>query len=223
MTDTDESPMNSMDSLLQQADTFIQSHQEWAGLLLGLLAMGESMLIVGILIPATAFMLLFGGLIGSGTLEPVPVLTWGIVGAIIGDAISYYIGRLLGPAVIHRWPLNKQKRTVARARLFFYKYGMLSIFAGRFLGPLRAVVPTVAGIMKMRHWRFQVANTLSAAIWVPVMLMPGYLTGRSVEAFGSSTGSTSMIIGTALSIVLAAWITLSIVRKRRPNSIINPK
>tara|TARA_R110000851_G_scaffold333421_1_gene512935 strand:- start:63455 stop:64087 length:633 start_codon:yes stop_codon:yes gene_type:complete len=204
-----------MEELVNQLTQFIHANQEWTGLILGLMTMGESLLIVGIAIPATAIMLVVGGLIGSGTVEPLPVIGWGILGAIIGDGISYYIGRWLGPQIIHRWPLNRQKRAVARARLFFYKYGMLSIFGGRFLGPLRAIIPTVAGVMKMRHWRFQVANILSAIVWVPVMLIPGYLTGRSIGALGSDGGNASIIISTVLSVVIAIAIMLVVIRKRR--------
>ena len=208
-----------MDQIVNEITLFINTHQEWAAFILGLLAMGESLLVVGIAIPATAIMLVVGGLVGNGTLDAGPVVFWGIVGAVIGDAISYYIGRLLGPRIIHRWPLNKQRRAVARARHFFYRYGMLSIFAGRFLGPLRAILPTVAGVMKMRHGRFQVANILSAIVWIPVMLLPGYLTGKSIGALGSNGTNAGLVISFVLSVVIAVWITLALIRKRKSRAI----
>ena len=208
-----------MEQIVNEITLFINSNQEWAAFILGLLAMGESLLVVGIAIPATAVMLVVGGLVGNGTLDAGPVVFWGIVGAVVGDAISYYIGRLLGPRIIHRWPLNKQRRAVARARHFFYRYGMLSIFAGRFLGPLRAILPTVAGVMKMRHGRFQVANILSAIVWIPVMLLPGYLTGKSIGALGSNGTNAGLVISFVLSVVIAVWITLALIRKRKSRTI----
>ncbi|MFA7625340.1 MAG: DedA family protein [Pusillimonas sp.] len=208
-----------MEQIVNEITLFINSNQEWAAFILGLLAMGESLLIVGVAIPATAIMLVVGGLVGNGTLDAGPVVFWGIVGAVVGDAISYYIGRLLGPRIIHRWPLNKQRRAVARARHFFYRYGMLSIFAGRFLGPLRAILPTVAGVMKMRHARFQVANILSAIVWIPVMLLPGYLTGKSIGALGSNGTNAGLVISFVLSVVIAVWITLALIRKRKSRTI----
>jgi membrane protein DedA with SNARE-associated domain len=208
-----------MEQIVNEITLFINTHQEWAAFILGLLAMGESLLVVGIAIPATAIMLVVGGLVGNGTLDAGPVVFWGIVGAVVGDAISYYIGRLLGPRIIHRWPLNKQRRAVARARHFFYRYGMLSIFAGRFLGPLRAILPTVAGVMKMRHGRFQVANILSAIVWIPVMLLPGYLTGKSIGALGSNGTNAGLVISFVLSVVIAVWITLTLIRKRKSRTI----
>ena len=208
-----------MEQIVNEITLFINSNQEWAAFILGLLAMGESLLIVGVAIPATAIMLVVGGLVGNGTLDAGPVVFWGIVGAVVGDAISYYIGRILGPRIIHRWPLNKQRRAVARARHFFYRYGMLSIFAGRFLGPLRAILPTVAGVMKMRHARFQVANILSAIVWIPVMLLPGYLTGKSIGALGSNGTNAGLVISFVLSVVIAVWITLTLIRKRKSRTI----
>lgn len=208
-----------MEQIVNEITLFINNNQEWAAFILGLLAMGESLLVVGIAIPATAIMLVVGGLVGNGTLDAGPVVFWGIVGAVVGDAISYYIGRLLGPRIIHRWPLNKQRRAVARARHFFYRYGMLSIFAGRFLGPLRAILPTVAGVMKMRHGRFQVANILSAIVWIPVMLLPGYLTGKSIGALGSNGTNAGLVISFVLSVVIAVWITLTLIRKRKSRTI----
>lgn len=208
-----------MEQIVSEITGFIHTHQEWAAIILGLLAMGESLLIVGVAIPATAIMLVVGGLVGNGTLDAGPVIFWGIIGAIIGDAISYYIGRLLGPRIIHRWPLNKQRRAVARARHFFYRYGMLSIFAGRFLGPLRAILPTVAGVMKMRHNRFQVANILSAIVWIPVMLTPGYLTGKSVGALGSNGTNAGLLISFVISVVIAVWIMLVLIRKRKARPV----
>ncbi|OXR48437.1 hypothetical protein PuT2_12140 [Pusillimonas sp. T2] len=208
-----------MEQIVLEITQFINANQEWAAMILGLLAMGESLLIVGLAIPATAVMLVVGGLVGNGTLDAGPVIFWGVIGATIGDAISYYIGRLLGPRIIHRWPLNQQKRAVARARYFFYRYGMLSIFGGRFLGPLRAILPTVAGIMKMRHWRFQLANVLSAIIWIPVMLLPGYLTGRSIGALGSNGTNAGLIVSFVLSVVIAVWIAMALMRKRKTRQI----
>src|SRR5690606_14590317 len=113
-----QNDLRNMDQYIQIVSTFIETHQEWAGLTLGVLAMGESLLIIGLAIPATALMLLVGGLVGNGTLEPLPLIAWGIAGAALGDAISYFIGRLLGPKIVRSWPLNKQRRTVARARYF---------------------------------------------------------------------------------------------------------
>ncbi|WP_459614400.1 DedA family protein [Bordetella sp. 2513F-2] len=207
-----------MDSYIDQAGTFIQTHQEWAGLVTFLLTLGESLIVVGLFIPATALLLLTGGLIGAGTLSPWPILAWGVAGAVLGDALSYGLGRWCGPGVLHRWPLNRQRAAVARARLFFSRYGFAAVLMGRFLGPLRSTVPTVAGVMRMHHGRFQLANTLSAVLWLPLMLAPGFLTARGLGA-AHDMQNVGLMVGTAASVLLGVWLLVMLVRKRRSTPV----
>ncbi len=103
------------------------------------------------------------------------MIGWSIAGASLGDLVTYWIGRWIGPGIVHRYPLNRDKTTVARARLFFRQYGFRAIFIGRFLGPVRPTIPLVAGIMRMPHLNFQIANVTSAIVWVPFMLFWGIL------------------------------------------------
>ena len=53
------------------------------------------------------------------------------------------------------------------------KWGIPGIFIGRFFGPLRAVVPLIAGIFEIPFWRFQLANFFSAFVWAAVLLTLG--------------------------------------------------
>jgi len=205
-----------MADFIEQVRRFIETHQEWAGLVTALLTLGESLVLVGLFVPATALMLVTGGLVGSGTLDGPTILAWGIAGAIIGDAISYGLGRWLGPGILRRRPLNRQRQTVARARLFFYRYGFASVLLGRFLGPFRAIIPTIAGVMGMPNGRFQLANVLSAVAWMPVMLAPGYLAARGMEdGLAGGGGQIVMLIGTAISVLLGLWLLATLLRPRR--------
>ncbi|MFD4840635.1 DedA family protein [Achromobacter sp. NPDC058515] len=203
-----------MDHYITEIGQFIQANQAWAGPITFLLTLGESLVLVGLFIPATALMLLTGGLIGSGTLDPWGVIAWGIGGAIVGDALSYWLGRWAGPGVLRRWPLKQQRTGVARARLFFYRYGFASVLIGRFLGPIRSTIPTVAGVMGMAHARFQLANVSSAILWLPLMLAPGYITARSLGA-AENAQQIAMMIGAGFSVLLGCGLLLAMMRKRR--------
>lgn len=187
-----------MDDLIPRATAFIAQHGIWAGPIVGLLAFGESLAVVGLLVPATAMMIAVGGLIGAGVVDPFPIIAWAVVGAVVGDWISYSIGRRIGPAAYRRWPLNRHRPMVARARLFFRRYGFLSIFAGRFLGPIRATIPLVAGVMEMDRRRFQLSNVTSALLWVPVMFAPGYFAVKNMGSIGHVTEAHLLGIGVAI-------------------------
>ena len=193
-----------MDDLASRATLLVAAYGAWAGPVIGLLAFGESLAVIGVLIPATAVMIAIGGLIGAGTLDPVPVYIWAVAGAILGDWLSYWIGRRIGPSVYRRWPLNRHRPMVARTRLFFRKYGFLSVFFGRFLGPVRATIPLVAGVMEMARKPFQLANLLSALLWVPLMFAPGYLAGSSLGPSFAITEWHLIVFGVGVMILTFA-------------------
>lgn len=178
-----------MDQFVAQIGLFLEHHGAWAGPLLGLIAFGESLAIIGLFVPATALMLMIGGLIGGGVIDPAPVFVWSVAGSVLGDALSYALGRKLGPRIYYRAPLNRHLPLVARTRLFFRNYGFWSVLIGRFLGPIRSTIPLVAGVMRMPQRPFQIANLLSALLWVPVMLAPGFLAARSMGGLDGLTGS----------------------------------
>lgn len=163
----------SLQEITQVIMEFIKNHQVWALPIIFLLAFGESLAIVSLLIPATAILLGTGALIGAGLIPFVPTLLAASAGAIVGDWVSYWLGKHYHEKIINTWPLNKHPKTVYRAEQFFHRYGLMGVFIGRFFGPLRAVVPLIAGAMHMPNLKFNIANVTSAPVWAFVMLAPG--------------------------------------------------
>jgi len=166
---------------------YITANRAWAGPIVCLLAFAESMAFLSLFVPFTAMIVAAGTLIGAGTLDPWIILPWGILGASLGDAVSYWIGRYFGDKVPHVWPFKNDPELLARGHRFFLRWGVLSVCLGRFFGPLRAVVPIIAGMMEMPHGRFQVANVGSAIVWLPLLMLPGAIAGtlfKDVANFG---------------------------------------
>lgn len=201
-----------MQALIDQLVLFIQNNQSWAGLVIFLMTFGESLFVLGLFIPATVLLFATGTLIATGVLHAGTILIWGVVGAILGDAVSFWLGRWMGPKFLRHKYLNKHRRQVARARLFFYRYGFLAVLIARFLGPLRCFIPTVAGVMGMPEIRFQIANIVSAILWLPALLAPGYLASLSVEAIKEGQHSTIYSLVGLSVIATIAWL---VIRKRR--------
>jgi membrane protein DedA with SNARE-associated domain len=169
-----------MESLLQPASEFIGRHHDWAGLVLAVATFLESLLLIGAFVPATALMLLAGGLVAGGFLEPLPVIAGCTIGAVLGDGVSFAIGRRFGARALRHRSLIPHRRHVARTRLLCSRHGATAVFMGRFLGPLRAFVPVVVGGLRMPQRTFQVANVVSGLVWVLVMLAPGYLAAKGM-------------------------------------------
>lgn len=190
-----------MEGWIGDLGQFISSNQIWAGPIVGLIAFGESLAVIGMLIPATPIMLAIGGLIGAGIIDPLPVIIGAIIGAVIGDIISYILGWWLGRRVIHQWPLNKHRTLIAKTRLLFRKYGFAAVFFGRFFGPIRCTVPLVAGMMSMDQKRFQTANLLSAIVWAPLMILPGWVAGYGAGIFANLTSDHWMWMAIVLTVI----------------------
>ncbi|WP_395444901.1 DedA family protein [Caulobacter sp. UC70_42] len=169
-----------MANLAQTASVFIAEHRALGAALVGLVAFGESMMVVGAFLPATVLLIAAGGLIAAGLLDGPSVLLWATVGAVAGDSLSFAIGRTLGPRLLRGRLLKPHARAIARTRLLIRRFGGLTIFIGRFAGPLRALVPVMAGMAGMPQRRFQLVNFASGIVWVAAFVGPGYAGARGM-------------------------------------------
>lgn len=196
-----------MDQLTHEVLAFITAHPELAALLIGLTAFGESFAVISFLIPGTTILVAAGTLVTKGVLDPLEIAVAAAIGAILGDAISYWIGLKFGHALPNHWPFKTHRATLERGVHFFQRFGWLSIFIGRFLGPLRAFVPLVAGMCRMPTLPFYTANILSAVIWAPSLLYSGYLLGLVFEAHWSPQEKALAIAAAVIVAVAAAALT----------------
>jgi membrane protein DedA with SNARE-associated domain len=138
------------------------------------LAFGESLAFVSLILPFFGILFAIGLLIGaSDALGFWSILTAAAIGAAVGDWLSYWLGYHYHDRIAGMWPLNRYPKLLPTGHAFFKRWGAWAIVFGRFLGPLRASVPIVAGIAQMPQIWFQLANWSSAFLWAYVLLAPG--------------------------------------------------
>jgi len=110
----------------------------------------------------------------------VPVLTvLLIIAAVLGDAVNYFIGYKLGPAVFTKETgrlLNKKH--LLKAQEFYEKYGGKTIILARFVPVIRTFAPFVAGIGKMNYFRFAMYNVIGGIAWVIICVAAGHFFGQ---------------------------------------------
>ncbi|HEY8336014.1 MAG TPA: DedA family protein [Tardiphaga sp.] len=162
-----------MDGMVQGLIEFVRLHQTWAAPLVLVLAFGESLAFISLLVPAWGALVAIGALIGVSGISFWPVWIAGGIGAALGDWLSYWFGFKYKHHVAQIWPLSRYPDILLRGEAFVQNWGVPSIFIGRFFGPLRASVPLAAGIFEMPYWRFQIANFVSALVWSAVLLLFG--------------------------------------------------
>ena len=189
-----------MDYLASEVVALIKAHPDWAALVIGLVAFGESFVFLSLLFPGTAILIASGALVEAGILNPFSPVLAGIFGAALGDAISFWLGQKFGPRIANVWPFRHHPERLESGIMFFERYGTASVFIGRFFGPLRAVIPLAAGILHMPTRRFYIANVLSAIIWAPVLIFSGDLLAHSL---GPENLATKILWITILIAVLA--------------------
>lgn len=165
--------METVNGLFGDLVAIVQVHHAWAAPVIFVLAFGESLAIVSLLFPATVVLFGIGALIGAGGLDFWPLWAAAAVGAALGDSVSYWLGARYGQAIFAMWPLRRHPEMLPRGMRFFSRWGVASVFLGRFFGPLRASVPLIAGICAMPRMGFQLANWGSALVWAAGVLAPG--------------------------------------------------
>ena len=158
----------------------MQEHRAWAGPLVFVLAFGESLAFVSLILPFWGILVAIGVLISGniGSVEFWTILTAAAVGAACGDWLSYWLGYHYHEGIARMWPLSRYPDLLPKGRAFFDKWGPWAIVLGRFSGPLRASVPIVAGTVQMPKGMFQLANWSSAFLWAGVLLVFGDGMGR---------------------------------------------
>jgi membrane protein DedA with SNARE-associated domain len=202
------------DGLVQTAQSWLQAGAGWAPAVVFVITFLESLPGISLLVPATALLLATGALLGTGTLEPGPIVIAAIAGAIVGDAVGFWLSRAYGPDMVRRLLPRSQRRAYARALLLFRRFGWAAVFFGRFLGPVRAVAPLVAGVARMRERHFQAANIASALVWAPLLLLPGYAAARGAEEAGME--DHHLVIALLLAAKLAVvWLLVKRWRARQ--------
>ncbi len=172
--------------------------------------------VLGTVILETPVAVLAGALAAQGHFSFLLAMVSATIGGIIGDALGYYLGRWLGMEVLsHHWLITR--RQWDRAHVFFERHGGKSIIIARFIGPVRTVMPLVAGLSTMSPRSFWVYNIASAIIWTAVFYPLGYFFGaqwRTIVAWAERGGWAALLI--ILLGLAYAWM-------RHRSTLISPK
>lgn len=192
-----------MESIQPYLDYFA-AHPDWALALIFLIAFGEALLIIGLFVPSTVVLVGAGVLVGTNHLPFWPVLLVTAIGAIAGDQVSYWAGRLYGQRLKTLWPLNRYPQLVAKGEDFIKQHGGKSIAIGRFVPGVKAVVPGIAGMFGMGQMYFAAINFSSGIVWAAAHVFPGILVGQGLALAGELSGRLVVVLLVLLLILATA-------------------
>jgi membrane protein DedA with SNARE-associated domain len=152
----------------------------WFYVLVALAAVLESTFIIGAFIPGTVILLFFGFTASAGDISLSGVILATSAGAILGDFISYFIGRYGSGFVKENKGLLRISH-IEIGKAFFHKHGGKSVLLGRFISPIRQIIPFIAGAVHMQYRKFITLNVVGAFLWAISYILLGYYFGANGE------------------------------------------
>jgi len=187
---------------------WLHVHPHWAGFVTFLIALTESLAIVGYIIPGSVMMTAVGTLIGANIIPTWTTIIWAILGAIAGDGLSYRIGHHFKDNIRNMWFFRRYPQWLNKGEQFFNRHGGKSVFLGRFVGAVRPIVPLIAGMLRLESWRFFLSNVFSALLWAPAYMVPGVLIGAAALQMDPKTATEFVLWILALLLVvgLTFWL-----------------
>jgi len=183
---------------------WLSANPGWAGFWVFVMSFVESLAFVGILVPGIIILFGLGALISLGAMDMLPIWLWGSLGALVGDISSYAIGHRYKGHLAEIWPFTHFPRMLERGRDFFHVHGPKSVVIGRFIGPLRPVIPVTAGMLGLTPRRFLMVDIPACIVWTPAYLIPGMLFGASLEVASEYAGRMSLVLVIG---VVTVWLT----------------
>lgn len=179
----------------------LKSEPQWLMLLIFLVAFVEAFALVGVVVPGVV--ILFALSMAVGFEPKLFLLAWASasLGAFLGDSVSFQLGR--------NWQPKRQGELLDRARALFHDHGGKSIFLGRFIGPVRPVIPLVGGMLAVRWRTFLIFALPACVLWAPVYLLPGMIFGASIEMAAQVAGRLAVVL---VLLVIGTWFGLWLVR-----------
>lgn len=168
----------------QHLAELVATYGLWIYGILFLIVFAETGLVVTPFLPGDSLLFAVGAMGAVGALDARIAAILLIIAAVLGDAVNYAIGRFVGPRVFTATAgeglldraLNREH--LARAHVFFEKYGGKAVVLGRFVPIVRTFVPFVAGAGSMDYPQFALYNVLGALAWVGICLGAGYAFGN---------------------------------------------
>lgn len=193
---------------------WLNANPELAGLVTFIISASESIAIIGTIVPGSITMTAIGALAGAGIIPLWGTIICAILGAIVGDGISYWVGYYFKGRLNSVWPFRKYPGLVKSGEVFVRKYGVMSVFIGRFVGPVRALVPMVAGMLGMKPTPFIIANVTSAIGWAPAYMLPGILLGAASLELPPDIAIHVMLVLLLITlfILLCLWLTYKLIK-----------
>ncbi len=158
----------------------------------------------GMPLPGETVLLAAGALVHRGVLDFGDTVFFGILGAVVGNQIGYWVGRFGGRPFVLRWGRYAfiTPERLGHAEAFFARHGGSAVFLSRFVVGLRVFGALVAGTSRMPWGKFALYNVLGGVVWAAAAVSLGYFLWASISLVEHWVGRVSLLLVAALALAL---------------------
>ena len=136
----------------------------------------------GVALPGELFLALGGIYAARGDLSLVPVMVVGAVAGLLGEIVSFWLGRLYGVRIVRHLPLaNRFEKHLDEANDYFDRHGGETVFVGRYISVVGTFLPFAAGMSDMPFRRFLTFDTVAISLWAVGVTLLGYLLNAQIQ------------------------------------------
>jgi len=162
----------------------------------------------GIPFPSAAILLAAGVLVQQGHLNLGEAIVFGILGAIIGNQIGYWVGHKAGRPFVLKWGryVKLTPERLERVEGLFARHGGKAVFAARFFSISRLLEALVAGTSRMRWSTFLFYSALGGAVWATAVVLVGYFFGQSWHSAQHWSGRAPLLLVLLLGVALGFYL-----------------
>lgn len=168
--------------------------------------LSENTLLVGLIVPGALVVILAGLAAHDGAISIPLSIVLGICGTILGDTISYFMGRF-------GWSRFGHIKMIAdlsdKVREPLIRRGVWFVLLYHFAGYTRVVGPAAAGLLRMPYHRWAMADYGGAVLWIFGYFGIGYLLGVAGLTL-DSTDRWFRVVEWGLLILMFIWIQMLI-------------
>ena len=180
----------------------------WGFVIVFLVVLTECQAVIGLLVPGESLVLASGFMAAQGLFGISDLILVVATAAIVGDSISFELGRRLG----RDWLLRRGRRfgitsrRLDKVEAFFPRHGGKAVFLSHFLHLGRALMPFLAGASKMHYRRFFSYNAAGCLVWASIFVVLGYIAGESWRLVEKWIGRAGLLFGLLPIIVSATFL-----------------
>ncbi|MFF3492616.1 DedA family protein [Streptomyces sp. NPDC002795] len=162
-------------------------------------------------LPSEVILPLTGFAAGQGAISLASALFWTTLGSVVGAAVLYWIGRVIGRdrmyALWGRLPLVKVS-DLEKTEAWFQRHGTKAVLLGRMVPIFRSLISIPAGVERMPLPVFLSLTAVGSLVWNSVLILAGYWLGDQWDLVETYVGVISKVVLAAAVVALVAYLAV---------------